>query len=286
MNSNPVFEKVIGSAQLISLPEIYLKLRALMDDPDYTMVEVALLVGRDPGMATRFLQVVNSPLNRRAARIETVSHAVTLLGIRQIHDIVLSASVAKAFEGLETEVMDMKKFWERSVYCAVLTKQLARECELMENDRFMVIGLLHDIGHLFMYLSIPGESETAIRVAAQLERPLYQVERELLGFDYAEVGSHVMREWNLPESLQTTTRLHPEPVISEHFALETSLLHIACQLVHADMERGVFGTGAHVAAPAALELTGLTDERCYQAREVASKEYQAVAETIFPLHAE
>ena len=54
-----------------------------MDDPDYTMAEVAILVGRDPGMATRFLRVVNSPLYRRIRKIETVSHAVSLLGIRR-----------------------------------------------------------------------------------------------------------------------------------------------------------------------------------------------------------
>ncbi len=124
-----MFQKVVKSAQLISLPDIYLKLKELIDDPDYTMAEVALLVGRDPGMATRFLRLVNSPLYRRVRKIETVSHAVSLLGIRQVHDIVLSASVAEAFEGIQTEVMNMKKFWQRSFYCAVMTKQLALECE-------------------------------------------------------------------------------------------------------------------------------------------------------------
>jgi hypothetical protein len=59
-----VFHKVAKTAQLISLPDIYIKLKELMDDPDYTMAEVAILVGRDPGMATRFLRVVNSPLGR------------------------------------------------------------------------------------------------------------------------------------------------------------------------------------------------------------------------------
>ena len=91
-----MFQKVVKSAQLISLPDIYFKLKELIEDPDYTMAEVALLVGRDPGMAARFLRVVNSPLNRRASKIETVSHAVSLLGIRQVHDIVLSASVAES----------------------------------------------------------------------------------------------------------------------------------------------------------------------------------------------
>lgn len=119
MNSQAMIQKIEQSAKLISLPEIYLRLNELIADPDYTMAEVALLVGRDPALAMRFLRVVNSPLNRRLNEIETVSHAVSLLGIQQVHDIVLCAAVAGAFDGVLTEVVSMKQFWQRSVYCAV-----------------------------------------------------------------------------------------------------------------------------------------------------------------------
>ena len=275
-----MFQKVVKSAQLISLPDVYLKLKELMDEPEYTMAEVALLVGRDPGMATRFLRVVNSPLNRRVRKIETVSQAVSLLGVRQVHDIVLSASVAEAFEGIQTEVMNMKKFWQRSFYCAVMTKQLALECDIIEDDRLFVTGLLHDIGHLFMYIAIPEESQHAILKAKKLERPLYQMERELIGFDYAKVGGHMMRQWDLPKSLQTITCFHPEPGKSNQFASETAMLHLASLLVQADLEAGVFGEGAFLVDTAAWQLTGLTEEHCLKARQTAAEEFNAVAESI------
>jgi len=275
-----MFQKVVKSAQLISLPDVYLKLKELMDEPEYTMAEVALLVGRDPGMATRFLRVVNSPLNRRIRKIETVSQAVSLLGIRQVHDIVLSASVAEAFEGIQTEVMNMKKFWQRSFYCAVMTKQLALECDIIEDDRLFVTGLLHDIGHLFMYIAIPAESQHAILKAKKLERPLYQMERELIGFDYAKVGGYMMRQWGLPKSLQAITYFHPEPGKSNQFASETAMLHLASLLVQADLEAGVFGEGAFLVDTAAWQLTGLTEEHCLKARQTAAEEFNAVAESI------
>lgn len=275
-----MFQKVVKSARLISLPDIYFRLKELTDSPDFNMAEIALLVGNDPGMAARFLRAVNSPLNRRENRIETVTQAVSLLGIRQIHDIVLRASVAKAFEGLETEVVDMQKFWHRSVLCALLTRKLALECDIMESDRFIVIGLLHDIGHLFMYISIPQEARQAIFAAREQDKPLYLIERELLGFDYAKVGGYIMKEWNLPESLQTTTWLHPEPSRADKFELETSLLHLAYLLVHSELEDGSFGAGAYAIDPAALQLTGLTAERCLAVRETAAGECTGMAESI------
>ena len=278
-----MFQKVVKSAQLISLPDIYIRLKELMGEPDYTMAEIALLVGRDPGMATRFLRVVNSPLNRRIRKIETVSKAVSLLGIRQVHDIVLSASVAEAFEGIQTDVMNMKKFWQRSFYCAVMTKQLALECEILESDRLFLTGLLHDIGHLFMYIAIPEESQHAILKAKKLERPLYQVERELLGFDYAKLGGYVMGQWDLPKSLQSITCFHPEPGKADQFASEAALLHLARLLVQTDLEAADFGARAFLVDPAAWQLTGLTEEHCLNARQTAAQQFNEVAESISAL---
>ncbi len=66
---NDMIEKIRKSAKLVTLPDIYFRLKTLLDDPDFSMAEVALLVVSDPGMAARFLRIVNSPLLRRAAPI-------------------------------------------------------------------------------------------------------------------------------------------------------------------------------------------------------------------------
>ena len=161
-----------------------------------------------------------------------------------------------------------------------MTKQLALECGIMESDRFFVFGLLHDIGHLFMYLAIPEESQQAILNAKKLERPLYQVERKLLGFDYAKVGGYVMRHWDLPKSLQAITCFHPEPGKANQFASETALLHLASLLVQADLEAGAFGAGAFLVDPAAWQLTGLTEEHCLHVRQTAAEHFGAIAEGI------
>ncbi|NIA19400.1 MAG: HDOD domain-containing protein [Xanthomonadaceae bacterium] len=276
-----MFQQVVKSAELISLPDIYVQLRELIDDPGYTMAEVAVLVGRDPGMAARFLQVVNSPLNRRLCKIETVSHAVGLLGISQVHDIVLSASVAEAFAGINIDVVDMRKFWQRSFYCAVMTKQLALECDVLESDRLFTAGLLHDIGHLFMYIAIPEETQQAILKAKEIEKPLYQVERKLLGFDYARIGGYMMKQWDLPQSLQAITWFHPEPGKASKFTMEAALLHLGSLLVRSDMEDNAFGEGAFTVDSSVWQTTGLTAEKCLDLRQTAADQFSEVANSLF-----
>lgn len=276
-----MFQKVLSSAQLISLPEIYTKLKELIQEPDYTMAEVALLVGRDPAMATRFLRAVNNPLNRRVRQIETISHAVSMLGIKQVHDIVLSASVAEAFDGIKNDVMNIKKFWQRSMYTAVVNKRLATELQLANLERLFVIGLLHDIGHLFMYIAIPAAAQEAILSAKKNERPLYLVERELLGFDYAKVGGSVMRQWDLPESFQAITSFHTQPGNATDYVAESALLHLSAMLVLSELEAGVFGQGAYAVDSAAWSTTGLTVEKCLECKEMASSEYGEVVDSLF-----
>ncbi len=276
-----MFQKVIKSAQLISLPNIYIKLKQLIDESDYSMAQVAVLVGSDPGMATRFLRLVNSPLNRRVHEIETISHAVSLLGIQQIHDIVLSTSVSKAFEGILEQKMDMKKFWQRSFYSAVMAKQLALECGVLESDRIFTIGLLHDIGHMIMYQAIPDESQQAVQKSKETSRPLYQVERELIGFDYAKLGGYLMKQWNLPKSFQMITCFHPEPQKTNQFSMEAALLHLGYLLVLSDLEDGAFGEGAYIVDSSVWSTTGLTMENCLEYRQTAVDQFNKVKNNLF-----
>lgn len=274
-------QKIRESARLISLPKIYYRLKALLDDPDYTMAELALLIGTDPGMSARFLRIVNSALYRRAAKIETVSHAVSLLGSKQVHQIVLGASIAEAFKGIKADVMNMRQFWQRSVYCALTVQHLAEGNKDLERERMFMIGLLHDIGHLFMYLGIPEKAQEALLKAKKENRPPYLVERELLGFDFANLAGLMMAEWKLPESLRIPVTFHPEPATTVQFPMETALLHLASLLVRSDQEGGGFGTGAFSVDAAAWQLSGMTQQHCLETRKRAATEFSSLADSIF-----
>lgn len=281
IDTQAMMQKIEQSAQLISLPEVYFRLQELLTDPEYTMAEVALLISRDPGLATRFLRIVNSPLNRRTHKIETVGHAISLLGSQQVHDVVLCASITEAFNGILIEVMNMRQFWQQSVFCAVTAQQLAIAGNKTESERFFTMGLLHDIGHLFMYQAIPEESQQAILQAKDMNRPLYQIERELLGFDYAQIGANMMRIWDLPKSLQVTTRFHPEPNITRDFTLETALLHLSSLLIQSSLENGQFGIEPFVADDTVWTTTGLTNEQCLEIQQTAADQFAEVENSLF-----
>lgn len=95
-------------------------------------------------------------------------------------------------------------------------------------ERFFVSGLLADLGHLVMYQIEPALAEQAQKKSEQEGMPLDEVERELLGVDYAEVGAALMTKWNLPPRLSCAIKgqIHPETV-DETFQGDAAFLNLA-----------------------------------------------------------
>jgi HD-like signal output (HDOD) protein len=278
---NSALDDVTQKAELISLPDIYLRLKSILDDPDFAMAEVSVVISQDPAITLRLLHMVNSSLFGFATKIETVSRAITLLGTQQVHDLVLATSVAQAFKGMSTSVMDMQKFWYRSVYCAVTSRQLAALCE-GDKERLFVSGLLHDIGHLVMYQAVPDVSQEAIITSKQRNEPIHMVERSLLGFDYASVGAIMMQHWALPDSLKETTAFHTEPAQAEQFPLETSLVHLGALLTRAHEGIGVFNEKPLLVDETVWAVTGLSEDDCTSIRVQVEEDAREVMELVFP----
>lgn len=277
-----IWEQVTGSARLISLPDIYLRLRAVLDDPEFSMSDVADVISQDPGMAARLLRLVNSAFLGLTTKIETVTRATSLLGTQQVHDLVLATSVADTFDGMSSKVMDMHRFWRRSVHCGVLSRLLANECNVLDSERLFVAGLLRDIGHLIMYQTIPELCQQAIERARGNGNPLFKVEQEIIGLDYARVGGALMRQWDLPKSLTQATEFHVEPGRCTESTLEASIVHLAALMVEStDLAESPDSWQSRVDA-AAWQTTRLSVRQCMECLKEASVEIEQVVQLLFP----
>ena len=274
----PLLRDVLHAAQLFSLPNVYIRLRQVLDNPEYTMTEVAAVIEKDPAITLQLLRIVNSSLYSFSARVDTVSRAVTLLGTKQIRDLVLASSIALSFKGISSNIIDIPRFWRRSIYCAAACQHLAGRVGEYGRERLFVAGLLHDIGHLLMCQAIPGLAQQALVQALADNQPVHMVERSLLEFDYAVVGGELMRLWELPESLVELVRCHLEPEQAQSHPVETALVHLGALLARAEHEEGTLGEGTLAATPHVWTMTGLTLEECLAMREPITRDFEAITQ--------
>jgi len=214
---------------LVSLPEVAVKINSLVDDPNVSVDEIGKLISQDPALTIRVLAIANSPFYGFSAEISTISRAVTVLGTKQLTDVVLSTATTNAFAGIPIHIISVDDFWYHSLYCGLLAQELSCKHNPPLRDSMFVAGLLHDIGHLVMFNKIPAQIHDALLRTVQGESlPLYQEEREVIGFDHAQVGAELGRVWNLPNYLIECMAYHHEPEkASDEFKLEVALIHIA-----------------------------------------------------------
>lgn len=277
-----VWENILQNARLVSLPDVYLRLKAVLDDPNSNLADVAEVVVNDPAMTVRLLRIVNSAYFGLGVEIDTVSRAVGLLGTHEVHDLVLAAAVTQSFEGMSNDIMDMQNFWQRSVVCAITSRELASLCNVQDSERLFVVGLLRDIGHLFIYQLAPQEAQRSIELARAQGVALHKAERALLGVDYARVGADLMRQWQLPQSIWEPTEYQVEPEKSQDYDVFTSLIHIAAHLT-----KGIDqGMSVEVALAGVLEsawqVTGLSPEQCADIDGRVEAQVAAVMRLMFP----
>jgi len=282
-STDSMWDSVIAEAELLTLPAVYLHLKTVLDDPEYAVSDIEEVLSSDPAIATRLLRQANSPYFGVAKKIETITRAVGILGSQQVHDLVLATSVAQTFSGISIEVMDMHAYWTRSVYCAVAARLLARNCNVLDSERLFVAGLLRDIGHLVMYQSIPDES-TECLLHAQIERRLlFEVERDVVGFDYARLGGTLLNQWGLPMSMWEPVMLQNTPEQSTDFVLETSIVHLAGVLSDvAQTSENDFDSFMSQVNSFVWDITGLTPEQCMGIQEEVEGQLDDVMFLIFP----
>ena len=198
---------------LISLPEVCLQLRERLADPQHTRKEVARIILHDPALTARVLRIVNSAYYGLPQQISEISHALNILGEEELRNLVIVTSIVKTMAKVPSTV-DIRSFWRASIFSAVLASNLARHItqdnEPLED--YFIAGLLLNIGRLLLYHHEPQLLEEVTRKMSDENLPDYIAERELLGFDHADVGALMASNWNFSAELVEYIRCHHRAV--------------------------------------------------------------------------
>lgn len=218
-----------GMSDLVSLPQVGMRVIEMVESPKYSAMDIGKAISQDPGLTARLLKIANSPFYGQSARIDTVSRAVTLLGSQQIRNLVIATTTIHAFDGIPNDLISMEDFWYHSIACGLAAKYLSTQLRGIEQEAMFIAGLLHDIGQLVIFNKLPEQArEVLLHVEDDPEEPeIYQIEARLLGFDHAQVGMELLKQWHLPPLFQECTAYHHNIEMASEYPREVALIHIA-----------------------------------------------------------
>jgi HD-like signal output (HDOD) protein len=237
---------------LMSLPDIYLQVERVINDPNSSARQVAAIISQDPNLSAKLLKIVNSAFYGFQQKIDTISRAVSILGNNQISDLVLGTSVVTLFREIPATLMNMNLFWEHSVACGICARCIAGFRKFPNTESFFTAGLLHDLGKLIIFKNLPQQAKAVLLRVRHSDSFYYQTERDLIGFDHAQVGKALAEKWDLPTGLEQAIGGH-HPPWSLPPDSETVLIFIADNLANA---LGCGSSGERLVSP---ELTYAID---------------------------
>src|SRR6266478_5410053 len=118
------------------------RLLATLADEDVGFGELAGIIETDAVLAGNLLRVVNSPLYGRAATINSVRHAVAIMGSIKIRNLVLGMSVSRRWAGASVpRSWNARKFNEHSLAVAVLSDLVVLEAPVPYPEGAFTAGL-------------------------------------------------------------------------------------------------------------------------------------------------
>lgn len=209
----PSIDEVTAAiADVPSMPRAVYAVMDACDRPDTGANDIARSVMADQGLTANVLRLANSAAYGHRRRVTTVSDAVVIMGMSAVKSLAISAHTADLLNrALPGYAMRRGELWHHSLNVAFLCRAIARDPGSQAREEAFVAGLLHDMGKVLLSGFLGDGFDTLTRAAHERRSRLDECERDLLGFDHAELGARLTHEWRFPGRLVEAIGVHHHP---------------------------------------------------------------------------
>lgn len=217
-------------SEVSTLPAVAIQIMEVANDSSTGAEDLHEAVQFDAALAMRIMRTVNSSYYSLQNKVGDLKLAITLLGFKEIRNLAMTAYIAQLFKKDSAHgAYTREGLWNHLIGVGSVARLIAETSRRVPPREAYLAGLLHDLGIILLdqYLNKPfiqiidslGEDPNGNPDAnPEEEMPICALEREVLGFDHAELGEFVASQWNLPEHLVATIRYHHCPLeyLGEH----------------------------------------------------------------------
>lgn len=199
-----IIDRLLASDDLPTLPTVAVEVLKLTKSGDATADKLAAIVQRDPVITAKILKLINSSLYAMPRQITSVKQAISLIGLRSVTVTLLSLALVEAVKPRDAAGdadFDLDRFWRRSLTTATAARALAKARLPQHAEDAFIAGLLCDLGVLAAWHTARDEYRAVLSRARTDSRPVFQIEKDLLGATHAEFGGALLKSWQLPDML-------------------------------------------------------------------------------------
>lgn len=188
------------------------RLLSSLASEDVRFSDLASLIEKDTVLSGHVLRLVNSAAMARRSRINSISHAVSVLGLVRLRNFLLSISIARLWQSTRTvPPWSMAQFNLHGAAVALMSDLLAQNTHCHYPEGAFLAGLLHDYGKLLIVAALPDQFTEIVKMFQEGKGTLSDCETEVIGSTHAELSALTLRAWSLPEDIVRGVEFHHKP---------------------------------------------------------------------------
>lgn len=275
MENTELINRLARVRNLPALPVVAGNIIKLTQNPDSTSFEIAGVISQDQVLASKVLRIANSAYYGFPGKITTINHAIVVLGLNNIKNIVLSTAIMEKFASQGSALnFDRTSFWKHSLLCGIICKKISEHMGLKNAEEMFMCGLLHDFGKLILDSFFHEEFVQALALANKEASSLMAAENQIFGFNHSGVGSMVLKKWSFPPAIVKAVQFHHAPAENTSTFRAASIVHVADYLCR---RIGIGSSGDEVLPrldAKAFQLTGLTSDKIKRMSPQITKEFK------------
>jgi HD-like signal output (HDOD) protein len=224
---NQKIKEIVGKIKVLpSTPKLFLRIKQLFD-ADVDMDLVANVIGEDPALTAKILQISNSSFFMLNTKVQRIEDAITRLGADVVSCVVAMAEIYS--NTIKIPGYSIEKAQQHSMSTALLGVSLAPP---EAREETMLVGLLHDIGMYILFMLAPDSVETYLQKRIKSEDNT-ALEHELFGADHTQLAGYLLHLWNFPYHLIDSIVLHHQPLkLMEHKFGAAAAIYVANLLMN------------------------------------------------------
>jgi len=202
--------------ELPPLPGVAARIMKLAADPLADATKLSAIVEMDPMLTTQVIRWASSSLYGYKGKISSVKDAINrVLGYQFVFDLVLGLSALSPLKAPAEGVIGTRFFWTHALasthLMSALNKLIPSEHKFEEQTVFFV-ALMHNIGFPLLGDQFKNEFEALSNLAeANPSLSLPKLEKFAFGVDHCELGSWLLKTWNMPSAVVDVVYHHHNP---------------------------------------------------------------------------
>jgi len=206
-------EKLLAAANLAPpFSPILNRLLARMAHEDVQLSELAELIEKDTVLAGNILRTVNSVLYGMVSEVNSIQHAVCILGLEKVRKIALTMSFANLWRrGPDAPGWSTVRFNLHSTAVGILADLMVQNLPAEYPEGAFLAGLFHDFGKLLIAHNLGADYEIFNRRCLEKDSDWEAIEADLLGITHPELSASALARWKLPQPIVEAVRLHHAP---------------------------------------------------------------------------